>query len=247
MPPVKKPSISVFFPCYNDEKSIGTLVVNSLLVLKKISSDHEVIVVDDGSKDSSRDVLKRLAQKNKKIKLIFHKKNKGYGGALKSGFKAAQKSLIFYTDGDGQYDVKELPILLSLMTGKTSFVNGIKMTRHDPTYRIILGNLYSLFARWSFWLPIYDVDCDFRLIKKSIIKKINLKSNSGSICIELVKKAQRKGAVFRQVSIHHYNRRFGNSQFFRLDRILSTFTELSKLWLDLMLDKFFNKWKNKST
>lgn len=254
MPPVKKPSISVFFPCYNDEKSIGSLVVNSLSVLKKISSSYEVIVIDDGSKDSSREVLQHLVQKNKQInkfvsneiKLIFHKKNKGYGGALKSGFKAATKSLVFYTDGDGQYDVKELPILLSLMTGKTNFVNGIKMTRQDPTYRIVLGNLYSLIARWGFWLPIYDVDCDFRLIKRSIIKKISLKSNSGSICIELVKKAQRAGGVFRQVSIHHYNRRFGNSQFFRLNRILSTFIELSKLWFDLMLDKFFNKWKSKS-
>ncbi len=235
-----KLSISVFFPCYNDEKSIGKLVEDALGVLRQLTNDYEVIVIDDGSKDNSRDVLKVLAKKHKRLKLVFHEKNRGYGGALKSGFKTASKDLVFYTDGDGQYDVKELPILFSLMTSDVNFINGIKMARNDATYRIIIGNFYSLVIRWAFWLRITDVDCDFRLIRRSIVKKLDLKSNSGSICVELVKKAQRAGAKYRQVSVHHYERRFGNSQFFRLDRILKTFRELSKLWLQLMvIEKFF--------
>lgn len=242
MPRRKIYSISVFFPCYNDQKSIRRLVDDAFLTLRKITPDHEVIVIDDGSTDRSRVVLKNLAKKYRKLKLVFHEKNLGYGGALRSGFKTASKELIFYTDGDGQYDVKELPILLSLMTNDVDFVNGIKMSRHDPTYRIFLGNLYSFIARWLFFFPPYDVDCDFRLIRKSVLDKLSLNSNSGSICIELVKKAQRRGARFRQVSIHHYERRFGKSQFFRVERLFTTFMEVSQLWIRLMLiDRFLKK------
>lgn len=231
----KKLSISVFFPCYNDSKNIGKLVKDAFSVLKKLTNDYEVIVIDDGSKDNSRQILQRLAEKNNKLKLIFHEKNRGYGGALKSGFKAASKDLIFYTDGDGQYDVMELPILFSMMSKDVNFINGVKMARQDPTYRIFLGNLYSFITRWIFWLPIYDVDCDFRLIRKDLLRKLHLTSNSGSICVELVKKAQRENAKFRQVSVHHYERKFGQSQFFRFDRLFSTFKEISKLWLNLMV------------
>lgn len=228
-------SISIFFPCYNDSKTIVKLVTDTIDVLKKITRNYEVVVVEDGSTDNSLKLLLALKKKYKKIKLVVHKKNRGYGGALRSGFKAATKKLIFYTDGDGQYDVKELPILLNLMSSDVDFVNGIKMTRHDPTYRVIVGNLYSFAIRWFFWLPIMDVDCDFRLIRKSIIKKISLKSMSGSICVELVKKSQRAGASFRQVSVHHFERKWGQSQFFVPHRIFSTFWDLGKLWWRLMI------------
>lgn len=234
----QKNSISIFFPCYNDEKTIGNLVKDAYSTVRKLTNEYEVIVVDDGSTDKSRSELKKLqSSKFPKLKLVFHDKNRGYGGALKTGFKTASKKLVFYTDGDGQYNVTELSILFSLMTEDVGFVNGIKMSRHDPTYRILLGNLYSFIARWLFWLPTYDVDCDFRLIRNSIIKSLDLKSNSGSICVELVKKAQREGAKFRQVSVHHYERKFGNSQFFRPNKLLTTFKELGSLWFDLMILK----------
>jgi len=229
------PSISAFFPCYNDEKSIGRLVTEVTQVLSQLTNDFEVIVINDGSTDQSAKILSKLQQKNSKLRVINHKKNKGYGGALISGFKAAKKTLIFYTDGDGQYDVKELPILLKLMTRDIDFVNGIKMTRHDANYRIIVGNFYSLVIRWGFWLPIIDVDCDFRLIRRSIIKKMTLTNTSGSICVELVKKAQRVGARFRQVSVHHLERKWGESQFFVPRRILKTFWDLGTLWIQLII------------
>lgn len=228
-------SISVFFPCYNDAESIKRLVEDAFLILKKLTPDYEIIVVDDGSTDSSRQVLKKLSLRHHRLKLVFHERNLGYGGALRTGFKTATKELVFYTDGDGQYDVKELPILLSLMTKDVDFINGIKMSRHDPTYRIFIGNLYSFVARWLFFLKTYDVDCDFRLIRQELLKKLDLKSNSGSICVELVKKAQRAGGKFRQVSVHHRERKWGQSQFFRIGRILTTFFELGRLWIKLMV------------
>lgn len=234
-----KNSISVFFPCYNDSKSIGKLVTDAFGVLEKITSDHEVIVIDDYSEDGSREVLRNLQKKHKRLRLVFHNKNKGYGGALKSGFKTASKDLVFYTDGDGQYDVSELPILHTLMTPDVSFVNGIKMRRSDPGYRVFFGNLHKFVNRWVFWLPIYDVDCDFRLIRRELIEKIKLESNSGSICIELAKKAERAGGIFRQVSVHHYDRKYGQSQFFKPLKIISTYADLVVLWFKLMvLEKF---------
>lgn len=227
--------VSIFFPCYNDAKSIRKLVENAFFTIKKHTSKYEVIVINDASIDNSKLILQKLSKKYKHLKVISHLQNQGYGGALRSGFKAARYGLIFYTDGDGQYDVRELSLLLQLMTKDSDFINGIKMVRHDPTYRIVIGNLYAFLTRWLFWVPIYDIDCDFRLIRKSTVKKLNLKSNSGSICIELVKKAQRAGAKFRQVSIHHLERKHGVSQFFRMNKILQTFAELINLWLELML------------
>lgn len=233
--PSQTPSISIFFPCYNDSKSIGKLIEDSFSILPKIAEDYEVIVVDDGSYDNSRKVLKKIQKKYKKLKLVFHKKNRGYGGALKSGFENASKDLVFYTDGDGQYDINEFFVLHSLMTDDANFINGIKMGRSDKEYRIIAGNFHKFITRWLFWLPIQDVDCDFRLIRKELLKKLDLKSNSGSICVELVKKAEREGAIFREVSVHHYERKWGQSQFFRLDRIVKTYKDILILWFRLMI------------
>jgi len=231
----QKISISIVFPCFNDSHSIGLLIKHAFNVAKKLSNDYEIIVIDDGSTDASRTILKKLTKKYSKLHLIFHKKNIGYGGALRSGFEKASKQFVFYTDGDGQYDVRELPLLFNALTPDISFVNGIKTVRHDPTHRIVLGNIYSFFARWAFWLPVQDVDCDFRLIKKNILKKIHLQCTSGAVCVELVKKAQRQGAVFAQISVHHYERKYGVSQFFRVNRLLSTLREIAFLWMQLMI------------
>lgn len=228
-------SVSVFFPCYNDAGSIGVLVRDAQSVLAAKAKDWEIIVVNDGSTDTSAQVLETLKADIPQLRIITHRQNKGYGAALRSGFAAARKKLVFYTDGDGQYDAKELEALLPLMTRNIDFVNGIKINRKDPTHRVVLGNWYSFVARWLFWLPIYDVDCDFRLIRASVLKKITLTSSSGSICVELVKKAQRSGARFRQVSVHHYERKFGTSQFFRIERLVFTLWEIIRLWGNLFL------------
>ena len=235
---MKKLSISVFFPCYNDIHTIGDLVEKALAILPTLTDKFEVIVIDDGSSDGSQKLLRDLAKKYPNVfRPIFHQTNQGYGGALKDGFKSARYDLVFYTDGDGQYDVRELPLLFSLMTKDVNFVNGIKMERQDYAYRVIVGNLYALLTRWAFMLPIYDVDCDFRLIRVSLLNKLTLKSTSGSICVELVKKAQKAGARFRQVSVHHYPRKHGNSQFFNFKHLFKTFREIVPLWWKLMIKK----------
>lgn len=238
----KSLSISIFFPCYNDSRSIGRLIDDAHRIARTLTKKFEVIVIDDGSSDGSQQVLREYQKKYPEtFKPIFHKKNKGYGGALKDGFKNAKYDLVFYTDGDAQYDVSELPILYALMTKDVDFVNGIKMERQDFAYRVIVGNFYALCMRWAFMLPIYDVDCDFRLIRRSLLSKLSLKSDSGSICIELVKKSQKAGAKFRQVSVHHYPRRFGSSQFFNVKHLVKTFREIVPLWWKLMVEEGYGK------
>ena len=229
------PSISVFFPCYNDAKTIGGLVLDADHQLAGLTDDYEIIVVNDGSHDDSAAVLRELERRVSRLKVVTHERNRGYGGALRSGFAAATRDVVFYTDGDGQYDVKELNILLMLLTEDTDFVNGIKMTRQDAPHRVFVGNLHRFLMRWSFWLPINDVDCDFRLIRRSVLEKIDLRSNSGSICVELVKEAHRAGAQFREVSVHHYARQWGESQFFTPAKILRTYLDIARMWLDLMV------------
>jgi glycosyltransferase involved in cell wall biosynthesis len=232
---VPKPSISAFFPCYNDAKTIGDLVVQADRVLGELTDDYEIIVVNDGSRDESASVLSALSTQVPRLRIVNHEINRGYGAALRSGFDHATKDLVFYTDGDAQYDVREIPILLMLLTDDTHFVNGMKMTRQDPPHRVFIGNLHRFVTRWSFWLPINDVDCDFRLIRRSILDKIRLSSSSGSICVELVKQAQRAGAQFREVSVHHYARRSGVSEFFTPRRIIHTYADLAVMWVELMI------------
>ena len=234
-PRMSRLSISAFFPCYNDAGSIGDIVINTDQVLQTLTGDYEIIVVNDGSKDRSADVLRELESQLPRLRVVTHPVNEGYGAALRSGFKAATKDLVFYTDGDGQYDVREAALLRMLLSDDVDFVNGIKMTREDPEYRVIAGNLHKFLMRWMFWLPIIDVDCDFRLIRRHIIDQIELTSRSGSICVELVKKAERAGAQFREVSVHHHARRSGASQFFTFSKISKTYLDLASLWVGLML------------
>src|SRR5262245_35865982 len=230
-----KPSLSVFFPCYHYAASIGTLVLDAERVLRALTDDYQIIVVNDGSRDESARVLRELQTRVDRLRIVTHDVNRGYGAALRSGFANTTKDLVFYTDGDGQYDVKELPLLLMLLSDDVDFVNGIKMTRQDPPYRVFVGNLHKFVTRWMLWLPVIDVDCDFRLIRRSIVDRLRLKSNSGSICAELVKKAERAGAGFREVSVHHYARQSGASQFFTAPKIIKTYIDLARLWIKLMI------------
>lgn len=230
-----KYSISAFFPCYNDKGTIDGLILGVAEVLRKLTDDFEVIVIDDGSSDGSRGLLKELQTKCDFLKLVFHEKNQGYGGALKSGFKAATKDLIFYTDGDAQYDVKELPLLYNLMTEDIDIVNGFKLKRSDLWYRKIIGKIYHRIMKLMFNLHIKDVDCDFRLLRRKIFDKVILTRNSGVICVEIVRKIEQAGFKFAEVGVHHYPRIYGKSQFFSLRKLVEVFLNLFNLWTELVL------------
>ena len=234
-----KVSVSAFFPCYNDAGTIASMVELATSTLRKIASEFEVIVVDDGSVDKSRQILKELALKNKHLKLVFHRENKGYGGALISGFKSAKYDFVFYTDGDAQYDVTELENFVEKINSRFDVIQGYKIKRHDPWYRIIIGDIYNFCVKLLFAIKIRDVDCDFRLIRRKIFDTVKLKHFSGVITVEMVKKIQDAGFTFVEVPVSHYNRTYGRSQFFNLRRIARVGRELINLWFEI----FSAKWQ----
>ncbi len=228
--------VSVFFPAYNDAPSLPTLIGKTFAVLEEQVADFEVIVVNDGSADNTAEVLRNLAdQYGPRMRIVTHEVNRGYGGALRSGFEAATKEFVFYTDGDGQYDVGELPKLLALMTANVSFVNGYKIERNDPWHRIWIGKTYNQFARLMFHVSLRDIDCDFRLIRRSLLDLIHLESTSGTVCVELVRKLELCGMQVEEVGVHHYPRIHGKSQFFRVKSLATTFYQLFRLWCWLLL------------
>lgn len=218
----KLESLTIFFPCFNDGKIMPTLIKKAYGVGSKIASDFEVMVIDDGSEDYTLGVLKQLKGRYKNLRIVYHKKNRGYGGALTSGFKNAKKKWVFYTDGDGQYDPTELVLLVKNLKPDIDVVNGIKRERRDNIVRIIVGGLNNWVLHRVFDLSISDIDCDFRLMRKSLLDRIELTSMSGTICLELVVKLQKVRAHFAEVRVHHYKRPYGSSQFFKLGRVAKT-------------------------
>ncbi len=231
----RAPSITAFFPCYNDGGTIASLVVLIDQTLRQITQDYEIIVIDDQSEDHSRTILDELAQRYDRFRVIKHDKNRGYGGALRSGFAAATKELIFYTDGDFQYDPSELRLLLPALRDGVDVVNGYKVCRADPIHRKIIGRIYHWTMKLMFRFRIRDVDCDFRLIRRSALSAFTLEHNSGVICVEMVKKLQDAGCVFAEVPVSHYFRLYGKSQFFNLRRVFHVGVDILKLWWKLVV------------
>jgi len=227
---VKLKSLSIFFPAYNDEHTIGSLIKDALMVGEEVAFDYEVIVVDDGSQDNTAHILDELAKSNDKVKVVHHPHNRGYGAALRSGFNFAQKEWIFYTDGDGQYDVKELRKLVPF-SDRADVINGYKHKRGDPILRRILGYIYHRFCCFLFKIKIRDIDCDFRLIRSSFIKKIRFVSNGGAICVEMIRKLQDLEARFHEFPVHHYSRPYGRSQFFAVTPVFIMAKDDIRLWL----------------
>lgn len=233
-----RPSISAFFPAYNDAGTIPSMVITVLLTLRELTDDYEVIVINDGSRDHTAAVLDELARiYPNEVRIVHHVKNRGYGGALRSGFASATKDWIFYTDGDAQYDARELKKLAALMSDQIDFINGWKIERNDPLHRIVIGRLYQYFVKATFGLKLRDVDCDFRLMRRKVFDQVELTADSGVICVELMKKVQDAGFRLAETPVHHFHRAYGKSQFFNFRRLIHVARDLAALWVRLVIRK----------
>lgn len=231
-------SISAFFPAYNDAGTISSMVISVLLTLRQLTDEYEVIVVNDGSQDNTPAILDELARVYPdEVRIIHHQQNRGYGGALRTGFYSATKDWIFYTDGDAQYDPRELKNLVELVHDDVDLVNGWKIERQDPLHRIIIGRIYQYTIKLAFGLKLKDVDCDFRLMRREIFERVELTSNSGVICVELMKKVQDAGFRLTETPVHHFHRAYGKSQFFRFRRLAQVARDLTRLWYRLVWHK----------
>ncbi len=231
------PSLSIFFPAYNDAGTIASLALIAHMTARQLTSDYEVIVIDDGSPDHTGELLDEMARHFPWLKVVHHGTNRGYGGALRTGFQTASKELVFYTDGDAQYDPREMTRLFEAFSSEVDFVNGYKMWRSDPLHRRVIGKLYHWFVRTMFSLHLRDVDCDFRLMRRSVFEKVVLTRSSGVICVELMKKVQDHGFRIGQVPVHHFHRTYGKSQFFNFPRVARTLVDLTRLWWELVVRK----------
>lgn len=222
----KKPSISAFFPAYNEEANIGALAIKTGSVLKKLAGQYEVIAVNDGSKDRTADVIKKLNKKDRHIKLVDHKVNQGYGAAVKSGFKAAKYEWIFFTDGDGQFDVEEMKELIPLLKDH-DLVVGYRIKRADPFQRKLNAFLWGSLVKLIFGLRgVRDIDCAFKFIRRDVFKKFKLETTGAMISTELLVKSKKNGFRIIERGVHHYPRRAGVQTGAKISVILRAFKEL---------------------
>jgi glycosyltransferase involved in cell wall biosynthesis len=227
--------LSIFFPAYNDSGTIASLVIAARQAARTVTPDFEILIINDGSADRTADIADELARTYPEVRAIHHASNRGYGGALRSGFRESRKEVIFYTDGDAQYDPAELAVLWPRLTRDVDLVNGYKISRSDPWHRIIIGRVYHHTVTLLFGLTVRDVDCDFRLMRRSIFDRVHLEHNSGVICLEMMKKITDAGFRIAEVPVHHYHRAFGRSQFFNVRRLARTAVDVARLWFALVV------------
>jgi glycosyltransferase involved in cell wall biosynthesis len=231
----RAPGLTMFFPAYNDAGTIGSLVIQAQEAIRQLTPDFEIIVVNDGSRDQTGQIAEELARTYPHVRVIHHIGNRGYGGALRSGFAAATKELIAYTDGDAQYDPSEIAALWARLRDDSDMVTGYKISRSDPLHRIIIGRVYHYTVKMLFALRVRDVDCDFRLMRREVFDRVKLERDSGVICLELMRKVQDAGFRVVEVPVHHYHRTHGRSQFFNFRRIFRTGIDVLKLWIELVV------------
>jgi glycosyltransferase involved in cell wall biosynthesis len=227
--------LSIFFPAYNDSGTIASLVITAIRTARRLTPDYEVIVVNDGSADATPEILDELGRLYPDVRIVTHEKNRGYGGALRTGFQTASRELVFYTDGDAQYDPSEVETLWRRMGEDVDLVSGYKISRSDPLHRIVIGRVYHHIVKMLVGLQVRDVDCDFRLMRRSIFERVQLEKDSGVICLEMMKKIQDAGFRIAEVPVHHYHRAYGKSQFFNFGRLWRTAIDVFKLWYALVI------------
>lgn len=218
----KLTSLSIFFPCLNDGRTLPNLVEKAYRVGEMVAENVDVTIIENGSSEMTRNVLERLEKKYSKLRVISYPKPLGYGGALREGFAHATGDWVFYTDGDGQYDPMELTKLIEKLSDRIDVVNGYKRDRKDAMYRNVLGSVYNQLLQRLYHPPIRDVDCDFRLIRRAKLSHIVLKTSSGLTCLELLLKLQKVGARFAEVGVSHFPRLGGRSEFFRFSVLMRT-------------------------
>jgi len=221
-------SITVFFPCYNEQGNVTKVVQRAIEVLEGLGADYEILIIDDGSSDDTGRIADQIAASRKRVRVIHHPHNLGYGAALQSGFRAAAKELVFFTDGDAQFDLAELPPLLPLMK-EYDIVCGYRMNRQDNFVRKMNGWLWTKMTGLVFSLDLRDIDCAFKLFKRAVFDGMKMESTGALINTEILARAARRGCTITQRGVHHYPRTAGKQTGCNPKVIVRAFQELLRL------------------
>jgi glycosyltransferase involved in cell wall biosynthesis len=232
----KLPGLSALFPAYNEIVNIGNLVQHALDVFPAIAERFEIIVVDDGSTDATAAAVEELIQLHPEVRLIGHRENHGYGAALRTGFASAREPIVFFTDGDGQFDIGEIDRLVPLLDS-SDIVAGYRLKRRDPIVRSVNACFFNLLIRALFGLNHRDINCAFKLIKRDVLDAISLTSKGALINAEVLLKARRAGFIISQIGVHHYPRPVGRQTGADLSVVFRMFREVYGLWLELKTER----------
>ena len=232
----KVPELSVFFPFWNEQENVESVVKKAIAVLPKIADKWEIIMIDDGSSDNTLEIAQKLAKQDSRLVAVSHKKNRGYGAALKTGFSEAKYELVVFNDGDGQFDLSEVATFLEKIKN-VDMVIGYRKKRLDNPFRHILMNMLKVWDLVLFGFKFKDIDCGFKLFKKDSLGKIlPFQSEGAMITTEILAKAKKVHLKIAQVEVNHYPRLYGNQSGGNLRVIVRAVKESLLLWKDINLN-----------
>lgn len=219
-------------PAYNEEASLESAVSGACAAAAPLVADYEIVVVDDGSRDGTAAVLARLQEGlGGRLRVVRHARNLGYGAALRAGFQAARGDLVFYTDSDNQFDLRELKDALPLMRDHDA-VLGYRIDRQDPPLRKLVSAGFNALASLAFGMSVRDLNCSFKLFRRERIQSLPIESSDFFVDTEMVALMHRAGWRYVQRGVHHYPRRAGRSSV-RASDVPRTLAALVRMWLRL--------------
>ena len=226
-------SLTLFLPCYNEEANLKKVIKDATDILPKIIDEFEILIIDDGSQDRTGEIADNLSSQKKEIRVVHHSKNMGYGAALRSGFKHSTKDLVFFTDGDGQFNLDEITKLLPHIN-RYEIVTGYRINRRDPLSRRINASLWNWLVNIIFRVRVRDINCAFKLFQRKIFNSLNLESDGAFINAEIFARARRANYRIKEVGVNHYPRLKGKQTGANIRVILRAFKELFRLWKSLI-------------
>lgn len=235
--PDRLPALSFFFPAYNEEENIEAVVAEAITTLPRFADQFEIVIVDDGSRDRTGEIADRLADRDPRVRVIHHRPNRGYGGAVRSGLGSARLPYVFFTDGDRQFRLADLGRLLREIDQADAVV-GYRAKRMDPPRRRFIAWVYKQVIRALFGGGFRDVDCAYKLFRTEIFQQVPLtdvRSNGAFFSAELLLRLQAAGLRVRQVSVPHYPRVAGLAAGAAPKVVLRTLRDMALLRLRLWL------------
>ncbi|MCY3801602.1 MAG: glycosyltransferase family 2 protein [Chloroflexi bacterium] len=222
-------SISMFFPLFNEEANVRSTATRAIAALEKLGCEFEVILVNDGSTDRTREIAEEIASSDTRVRCVSHPQNRGYGAALRTGFSSAKLDLVAFADGDGQFDPAEISLLLNAVD-ENDMVVGYRISRADAWHRTLNARAWSTLMGVLFGVWPKDLDCGFKLFRREVVQSLELESNGAFISTELLAKAKKAGFRIGQIGVNHYPRAVGTSTGANLLVIVKAFYELLVYW-----------------
>jgi glycosyltransferase involved in cell wall biosynthesis len=226
------PALSLAMPAHNEAENIIDVLEEAVSVLESIEPDYEIVVVDDGSRDNTANLVHEFAETHDRVRLVRHPVNQGYGAAVWTGLTSSTGEKRFFTDSDAQFKLDELRLLLAQMP-PADFVAGYRRVRQDPLMRKLNGWGWTSLVNLLFAYAARDVDCAFKLMRREVVESLPVQSRGATFSAELLVRARRAGFVFREVGVSHLPRTKGSPSGAKLQVILRAFKELLALWMEL--------------